>query len=121
MGLSNEAVQMTLLGDAAEHGELGVMVWNEELRYVALNPHAAELVGSTREALLAARVGDTNRTPEAQAAIDDALRNAPSRGSMTMQRPDGTAVDLEWVVFPTTIAGLPHVIGLMWDRSSFQP
>ena len=117
MGISNEAVQMTLLGDAAEHAEVGVMVWNAERRYVAANRRACELVGTTRDALLAGHVGDTNRSPETQSVIDDILRRAPARGAMTIARPDGSSVEVEWLVFPTTLAGLPHIVGFLWDRT----
>ena len=50
--------QQTLLGDAAEHAEIGVMVWNEERRYVAVNTFACRLLGVSREELLGSQVGD---------------------------------------------------------------
>ena len=120
MGLSNEAVQQTLLGDAAEHADVGILVWNEERRYVAANARACELVGVSREQLLAGRVGGTNRSPETGAVVDEILRHVPSRGGMTIDRPDGTSVDVEWVVFSTSLAGLPHVVGVFWDRTELK-
>ena len=62
--MPNDPVQVMLLGDGAEHAEIGVIVWNAERRYVAANPKACELVGTTREQLLASTVGSTNRSPE---------------------------------------------------------
>ena len=103
---------MMLLGDAAEHSSIGVLVWNADRRYVAVNPRAAELVGTTREALLEQPVGTTNRSQEAQDLIEDILRHVPSSGSIEVGERQ-----LDWVVFPTTVAGLEHVIGLFWDRS----
>jgi PAS domain S-box-containing protein len=116
-GLSVSAVQQTLLGEAVDHAEIGVIVWNAERRYVSVNPKACDLIGTTREQLLSSQVGETNRSPEAQAAIDDILAKVPARGSMSVTRPDGNVADLEWVVFPTTLAGLPHVIGLYWESA----
>ena len=116
--MPNDPVQVTLLGEAAECADVGVIVWNEERRYVAVNPKACELIGTTREQLLASTVGSTNRSPEAKAAIDGILDHVPARGSLTVTRPDGTHVELEWVVFPTRVAGLEHVLGLFWDASS---
>jgi PAS domain-containing protein len=107
---SNQAVQVTLLGDAAEHAEVGVLVWNADRRYVAANPRAAELVGTTRDRLLDQPVGSTNRSPEAQEAIEAVIRHVPARGSMRLGDRD-----IDWVVFPTTVAGLEHVIGLFWE------
>jgi PAS domain S-box-containing protein len=109
----NESVQIMLLGEAAEHAEVGILVWNAERRYVACNPQACELLGVTREQLLEQPVGTTNRSDEAQAAIEGILRRVPSRGGMTVR-----GIDLDWVVFRTTLAGLEHVVGLMWDRNT---
>ncbi|MGZ4290050.1 MAG: hypothetical protein ACXVQ3_05790 [Gaiellaceae bacterium] len=108
-----DAVQTTLLGDAAAHAGLGILVWNAERRYVAANEKAAELVGTTRDRLLERPVGSTNRSAEAQETIDAILRHVPSRGSMRVGERD-----LEWVVFPTTLAGLEHVIGLFWEADA---
>jgi len=111
-------VQQTLLGDAAEHAEVGVVVWNVERRYVAANPKACAMVGVTREQLLAGRVGDNNRSPETRQVVDGLVAEVPARGAMTVERSDGGSTEVEWVVFPTTLAGLPHIIGLMWERDA---
>ena len=116
-GLAHEAVQQTLLGDASEHADVGVMVWNAERRYVAANPKACEIVGVTRDQLLAGRVGDNNRSAETRGVVESLVAEVPARGAMTIERPDGKSVEVEWVVFPTTLAGLPHIIGLMWDTT----
>ncbi len=118
MGVPNEVVQLTLLGDGVEHADVGVLIWNADRRYVAANPRACELIGTTREQLLSGTVGSTNRSPEAQAAIDAILEHVPASGGLAVTRPDGTTIDLEWVVFPTSIVGLDHVIGVFWDAAS---
>ena len=105
----NEPVQMMLLGDAAEHAGVAMIVWNAERRYVAVNHQACELIGVERERLLAQPVGSTNRSPEAKQAIDGILMHVPAQGRITVR---GT--ELDWVVFPTTVAGLEHVVGLFW-------
>ena len=117
-GLEHEAVQQTLLGDASEHADVGVMVWNAERRYVAANPKACELVGVTREQLLAGRVGDNNRSPDTRGVVDGLVAQVPARGAMAIERADGGSVEVEWVTFATTLAGLPHIIGLMWEKSA---
>ncbi len=109
----NEPVQMMLLGEAVEHASVGVVVWNAERRYVACNAKACALFGVSREQLLEQPVGANNRTTEAQEAIDSILGHAPSRGVTEVR-----GVDLEWVVFPTVLAGLQHVVGLMWEKTA---
>jgi uncharacterized protein YheU (UPF0270 family) len=102
---------MMLLGDAAQHAGVAVMVWNAERRYVAINQRTCELLNTTREALLDQPVGSTNRSGQAQETIENLLEHVPARGET-----DINGVTVEWVVFPTTIAGLDHIIGLMWER-----
>jgi PAS domain S-box-containing protein len=116
--MPNEPVQMMLLGDAAEHAAVGIVVWNAERRYVAANPCACKLLGTTREALLDAPVGTMNRSEEAQAAIASLVANVPAQGTTPFTRSDGSAIELAWIVFPSTIAGLEHIVGFMWDKTT---
>jgi PAS domain-containing protein len=117
-GLEHEAVQQTLLGDASEHAGFGVVVWNAERRYVAANAKACQLLGVTREQLLSGRVGDNNRSADTGGVVDSLISRVPARGAMTIERQDGGSVEVEWVVFPTTVATLPHMVGLMWERDA---
>jgi PAS domain S-box-containing protein len=110
---ANTLFQQTLLGDAAEHARVGVMVWNEERRYVAANETACELIGVSRATLLGSKVGDANPTAEARQAIDAVLDQLPTRG--TTRLPSG--VEVEWLVVATNVAGLPHFCGLMWPKN----
>jgi PAS domain-containing protein len=107
-------LQQTLLGDAAEHSRLGVMVWNEELRYVAVNRAAAELLASTREELLGSRVGDVNPTEGARQAIDAVLSRLPATGRTPLAR----GGEVEWIVDETKVAGLRHFFGILWRIDS---
>ena len=88
--------QQTLLGDAAEHAEIGVMVWNEERRYVAVNTFACRILGVSREDLLGSRVGDQNPTAAGRTPL-----------------PNG--VTLDWITVASDVAGLPHIVGVMWE------
>jgi PAS domain S-box-containing protein len=115
--VTNDPVQVTLLGEGADNADVGVIVWNAERRYVAANARACELLGVTREQLLASTVGSTNRSPETRALIDDAIAHVPASGSMTVLRSDGSQVEVDWLVFSTRVAGLEHVLGLFWDRT----
>jgi PAS domain-containing protein len=106
-------LQQTLLGDAAEHAEVGVMAWNEERNYVAMNDCACRMLGRTRAELLGTHVGETNRANSA-GVVDAILAGTfPAHGRTTM--PDGN--DVEWLCVETTIAGMPHVFGVMWLAS----
>ena len=119
MSLTTEVVQQTLLGDASEHAEVGIVVWNDERRYVAINRKACSILGATRDAMLASHVGDTNRSSETGAVVERLLQSVPARGTMNVERADGSSVEVEWLVFPTSAAGLPHYVGYLWETSAF--
>ena len=72
--------EQTLLGDAAEHAEIGIRVWNEERRYVAVNTFACRMLGVSREELLGSQVGDQNPTAAARDAIEASLEELPAFG-----------------------------------------
>src|SRR4051795_12247547 len=65
-----ELLQETLLGEAAATGAAGVFLTGDDLRYVAVNEAACDILGYERDELLALRVSDV--------VISDAerLRNA---------------------------------------------
>jgi PAS domain S-box-containing protein len=101
-------LQQTLLGDAAEHAHIGVMVWNEERRYVAVNERACQILGRTRAELLGATMGDTN--PDNAPQTIEAVLAGQGHGRATLH--DGSEV--EWICVQTEVAGMPHIFGLMW-------
>ena len=44
-GRSEPLIQMSLLGEAVEHAPVGIFVFDDEGRYVAVNAYACELLG----------------------------------------------------------------------------
>jgi PAS domain-containing protein len=105
---ASSILQQTLLGDATEHAQVGVLVWNEERRYVALNQHACELLECSRAEMLGAPVGAHN--PGSSDAMQAALGELPAAGRTTL--PNGSQV--AWLCVRTDIGGIPHIFGLMW-------
>jgi PAS domain-containing protein len=103
--------QQTLLGDAAEHAEIGILVWNEERRYVAVNTFACRILGVSREDLLGARVGDQNPTAAARDAIEASIEALPASG----RTPLANGVTVDWMTVASDVAGLPHIVGVMWE------
>jgi PAS domain S-box-containing protein len=108
----NEPVQLMLLGDAVEHARIGVLVWNADRRYVAANSRACELLGVSRAQLLGQPVGSTNRSDEARSLIDQVIERAPAQGAIVVG-----GREISWLVFPTNVAGLDHILGLMWETA----
>src|SRR5204863_4482792 len=65
---SEPLLQISLLGEAVEHAPVGIFVFDEDGRYVAVNSFACELLGYERSELLERRLGELSASPE------DALR-----------------------------------------------
>ena len=111
-----QLLQRTLLGEAVDLlEEAAVFVWNEERRYVAVNEHAARLVGVPRGELLGMPVGDLS-PDHARADIERSRSTAILTGSSSFTRRDGEVVALDWVTMHTRVAGLPYMISICWRR-----
>lgn len=112
-----ELVQLALLGEAiAETSEVGVFVWDDDRRYVAANGAACALTGLTREELLGMRVGEL--TPEgAEPQLRLVRSGSPAAGESAIVRRDGSRVEIAWVTFRTTLAGLPYMASVCWQRA----
>jgi PAS domain S-box-containing protein len=109
-------VQLALLGEAmAETPEVGVFVWSDDRRFVAANSAACALTGLTREELLELRVGEL--TPNGAAAkLEQVKAGSPAAGESEIVRRDGSRVEIDWVTFRTTVAGLPYLASVCWPR-----
>jgi PAS domain-containing protein len=110
----DDLVQLALLGEAIACAvAVAGFVWNDDRDYVAVNDYACELVGLSREELLATRVGDQT-AGRASPLLDEVQRTPVSSGSLTLTRADGAEVPIAWVTFETSIAGLRYMASLCW-------
>ncbi len=107
-------VQLALLGEAVTAAEeVGVFVWDDDRRYVAVNDAACTLVGLRREELLAMRVGDMT-DERAEPHFHEVQRPGISTGTVRFARRDGDEVELEFLTFHTKLAGLPYMASVCW-------
>jgi PAS domain S-box-containing protein len=107
MGVSEPLIQASLLGEAIENGPMAVFVADEHGKYVAVNQAACQLLGYSRDELLALRVADVARYEQATAEWTEMLRSGTRLGSSTLTRKDGSTVELSYVAGATTVAGMP--------------
>ena len=87
---TNELEIANLLGEALDDGPALVFVADEEMRYLAVNKRACEVLGYTREELLALRVTDVAPGPAAPHLWQKMLRDGRAVGSTAIRRKDGT-------------------------------
>lgn len=117
MGVSEPLVQSILLGDAVENAAVVILVADEEMRYVAANRFACELLGYSRKELLGMRVTDIARYEEAPAEFAEMLESGVRNGRTTVVRKDGSELTFEYRAGETEIAGLKYYVSLGWVES----
>jgi PAS domain S-box-containing protein len=110
--LSIPHVQSALLAEAVRHALVGVLVWDDDRRYVAANDKACEILGCTVEELIGSTVGA--RTEDGDATVEDVVRNHGGIGELSVTRFDGRDVRLGFVSFDTRIAGVPYMGSVIW-------
>jgi PAS domain S-box-containing protein len=116
MSSSEPLVQSVLLGEAVEHAPVAILVADEEMRYVAANATACELLGYTREELLTLRLTDVARYPEAEGEFEAMMATGELAGRTTVVRKDGTKLNLRHRSSETSIAGITYYVAVLWPE-----
>ena len=118
MSVSEPLVQSVLLGDAVEHAPVAILVADDEMRYVAVNHYACELLGYTREELLEKRITDIARYPEAPEEFREMVAKGELEGVTTLVRADGTELTLRYRAKETTMGGLAYYVAVCWPEQT---
>jgi PAS domain S-box-containing protein len=114
MSVHEPLVQISLVGEAIDHGPIAVFVFDDDLRYVAVNEYACTLVGYTREELLALRAGALSTSTNAIAEYAEVVRGEHEEGRTVVRRKDGTLLPLRFRARETRVAGMPFYVGVAW-------
>ncbi len=112
---SEPLIQTPLLGEAIEHGPVGVVVFDEDGRYLAVNQFLCDLLGYTRDELLRMRLGDLAvDRDEACTRYEQVAAGEQPRSVTRARRKDGSVVELEFRGAPATVAGMRMYVGVAW-------
>jgi PAS domain S-box-containing protein len=106
MGAAEALIQTALLGEAVDAGPALIFVADEEMKYVAANRRACEMLGYTRDELLRLRVTDVAREPTSPGEYDQMLARGWRDGVALLTRKDGSTVPFSYRASQTTVAGL---------------
>ena len=113
------ALRAALLGEAAECATLvGVSVYDDEGRFVAVNARAAEILGYDRAEVVTRDVADF--TPP---GIDRSVLLRPElrEGVRAVQRKDGASVPVAFVVTPTRVGAIDFYVAFFWELDPADP
>ena len=116
MSSSEPLVQSVLLGEAVEHAPVAILVADEEMRYVAANVTACELLGYSREELLTLKLTDVARYPEAEGEFEAMIATGELAGRTTVVCKDGSKRNLRHRSSETNIAGITYYVSVLWPE-----
>jgi PAS domain S-box-containing protein len=107
-------IQVGLVGEAVENGPVGVLVADENMRYIAANDYVCNLLGYERSELLELKVTDIARWDDARAEYADLVRDGVRSGSGPLTRKDGSTLRARYRASQTTVAGMLLYVSVLW-------
>jgi len=118
--LARPEIQAELISEALGSASVGFLVWDDHRRYIAANAAACEILGTTLEELLGQEVG--GHTENGSESIDEAVAAGFASGEARVQRFDGQGpVDIFYVTFATTTAGMPFMATVIAPLTAGSP
>jgi PAS domain S-box-containing protein len=106
MPSTEQLIQIGLLGEALDPGPALIFIADEEMKYIAVNELAADVLGYRREELLGMRVTDIVRSRAAPAEYEEMMARGELTGSTVLTRKDGSEIVFHYRASRTAIAKL---------------
>ena len=106
-------IQVGLLGEAIDQGPVGVLVADENMRYIAANQFACVLLGYTRSELLDLRVTDVAPAPSSPEEYTEMIRKGYLTGETELKHADGSAISASYVAGKTVVAGMELYVSVL--------
>lgn len=100
-----ELDRVQLLAAAIDEAPVCVFIADSEMRYVAVNAYACELLGYTEDELLAMRVSDLATYEQAPAEFTSMVETAYLRGTSRLRCKDGEEIVLTYVAGEVNVDG----------------
>jgi PAS domain S-box-containing protein len=118
MTSASEMIQISLIGEAMDDGPALVFVADEQMKYVAVNRLAADVLGYTRDELLGMRVTDVVRAAAAPAEYQEMVASGERTGDAVLTTRDGRELVFQYRAGQTQIAKLRFYVsvGFVVDR-----
>ena len=110
--LSERLVQHVLLGEAIDDADVLVFVADDTMRHIAVNERTCQILGYTREELLALKVTDVAVAEDASDRYRQMVASGEQRGVTTLRKKDGTLIPFRYSARTTRVAGLPYYVAV---------
>jgi PAS domain S-box-containing protein len=110
VSVADPLIQATLLAEALENGPVAIFVVGDDLRYVAVNRYACELLGYEREELLGLTAREVAPDVDMDAFLLQVIRDRRRGGRTTFRRKNGEQVEVDYRATETSVAGLPFFV-----------
>ena len=118
MSVGERLVQIGLLGEAVDNAPVLVFVADENGRYLAVSSHACELLGYTREELLALTLPDVARYGAAPEEFGVVVAERLREGTSTLTRKDGSEFEFRYRASEVQVAGMTLYVAVGFDLAS---
>jgi PAS domain S-box-containing protein len=113
-----DIVLASLLGDGADHAEIGLFIYDDDGNYVAVNRFGADLLGYDRGELLEHDVGDFTAGGIDRTVL---LRLERREGVRVVRRKDGSERTVAFIVTPTQVGSLWFYLAVVWELDPDDP
>jgi PAS domain S-box-containing protein len=112
MATAETLIQTSLLGEAVDASPALVFVADAEMRYIAVNQTACDVLGYTRDELLGLSVSDIAREPGAPTEFDEMLVRGRRAGVSLLTTKDGRTLEFHYAASKTTVARLDMFVSV---------
>ena len=113
-----ELIQTTLLGEAAENAPIAIFVADDEMGYIAVNRRACDLLGYTRDELLALKVSDVATNPASSERYSEMMLHGELSGEGRIVTKDGRDLEIEYWAYSTRVAQMTVYVAFIRPTTS---
>lgn len=116
--VSHQLVQMSLVGEAIDLGPVAVFVADDNMRYLAVNQYACDLLGYERAELLTLSVLDVAVHSEAGEEFEEMLASGFRAGNARLRHKDGSEVEIAYRAAETVVGLMRLYVSSCWPVAS---
>jgi PAS domain S-box-containing protein len=110
--LALEPLQHVLLCDAVDRSPALVFVADDEMRYLAVNKTACEVLGYTRQELLSLRVTDVAVSVEAESLYQEMRSVRSQQGDVELRTKQGELLPFVYEASEVMVGGVQHWVSV---------